>query len=78
MAKMNYQKAKERARARAAFAQEVRQIMMTPPPGWENKGEHLHLKCKRCAHEADLIIPRLRIVRGVTVRCSQCGAKRKL
>jgi hypothetical protein len=74
VAKMNWSRAKELDRLR----RQAREFMLTPPPGWENKTEHLHLKCRRCAHEADLIIPRLRIVRGVTVRCSQCGAKRKL
>lgn len=49
---------------------------MAPPPG--TPPQRLHIVCRNCDHMADMLLPAARIARGVTLRCSQCGAKRKL
>jgi hypothetical protein len=77
VAKINYQKAKERERARKSHVDEVRALMSTPPPAWQGKTVHLQIKCKRCKHTADMLLSADRLARGVMLRCSQCGAKRR-
>lgn len=37
----------------------------------------LEVECK-CGHRATMLLPAARVAVGITLRCSQCGAKRKM